>query len=490
MIHKYLILSCFMLISLNCFPRKDVKATNLPLDENSKNVSTDKGASTNIIDADFYIEPTVFGVEKNLQTDYQVNNTDNSDDSNRLQKAINEISATTNGGKLIIPAGKYYFSGIKIKSNVHIEIDENAIIYPTDQNDGKNHIIFQLGQDAALAENISVIGEGKGFTVEFRNTTDKKLAVFALGNVKNFKLSNFTIQDNQTIFASILVNLSEYNSQYSWSKNGIIEKARNFNANLGYGLVQTYAADNILFRDVYSQGGVCLRFETDNLKMKKVGVGGIRNVYGKDIRSEDGLAAVMFSPHFMTNGKVVINDVHSKNSCFAVRVEEGFVEIFNEPGETKKDLIDRVENLIGFGSISIIYKRGADKNRWAARLKNEYSQIAFEKTGLKPGSFEESTVNNITAEYGESAQFKANFLNYLTCSERQKICQSYSNGNSYKGPSVAATYDSTIEGAKFGSYVVHLNNISAIGFPNPDRISIKRNTPTYVCPSFIWHICK
>lgn len=442
-----------------------------------------------IEDATFYKAPTTFGVTKNLVTDYGVDNTDKQDDSQKLQTAIDEISSQENGGKLIIPAGNYYLLSVHLKSNVHIEIDENAVIFPTFLADGRNHRVFEVGTaDAPGLENVSIVGTGEGFTVDFRETTDVNLAVFSLGLVTNFKLSNFSIEDNETIFASILISLARHGSYYSWPKNGIIENIKSYHANSGYGLVQTYAADNILFRDVHAQGGVTLRFETDNLTMKEVGKGGIRDIYGENVSAEDGLAAVMFSPHFMENGAVQIKGVHSKNCTVAVRVEEGFVEIFGEVGESKDAVISRVQALIGVGSVDVTYLRGQGGTRWAVRLKNEFAEVAYEKTGLKPGSFAPSNVFDVTAEYGMTAQQKHPFLPYLSCDERDEVCRPGETGSLYYGPSVAAVYDNNTD-VEFGSYQVNVHQVDIVGFPDTSNATIKFDTPTSGCPNISWPSC-
>lgn len=438
----------------------------------------------------FYVEPITFDVEKNLVTDYGANNTDDQDDSQILQKAIDEITAFPNGGKLIIPAGDYYFLNIDIKSNVHIEIAEGATIYPTFKGDGHNHRIFNIGRNTAgWMKNVSVVGIGDGFTVEMRETTDENIAVFAVGNARNFKLSNFQIQDNQTIFASILVVFSSNSGNYRWAKNGIIEKARSYNAHLGYGLVQAYAADSILFRDIYSEGGVTLRLETDNLTMKEAGVGGLRDIYAKNVRSENGQSAVMFSPHFQENGVVKIDGVHAKNSSLAVRIEGGFVEIYAEPGESREDLISRVQNLIGIGSIQVTYLR-SNGTVWVCRIRNEFSQIAFDKTGIAPGVFEGASVTNVTAEYGEKAHYKVRFIDYVPCAERQKICQRGQGMNWYEGPSVAAVFDDNTAGADLGSYIVEVTNVTDLGFPDDSYIFINKNTSLLNCASMSYPLCQ
>ncbi|GGA86167.1 hypothetical protein GCM10011369_30280 [Neiella marina] len=439
-------------------------------------------SSKNLPEQHFYQPPEVLSETRNLVTDYGVNNLDQLDDSALLQAAINDLSALPAGGKLIIPAGDYYLLEIKLKSNVQLEIQQGATIYPTFRNDGRNHRIFKFGSNNSPAiENVSVIGTGDGFRVNLAATDDNKIAVFDLGNINNFKLANFEIQDNRTIFASILVSLAKYKGNYGWPTNGVIQDARNLNAFIGYGLIQTYAADNILFDNVYSEGGVALRLETDNLMMKKTGKGGIRNIYARNVGCENGLAAVMFSPHFMDNGAVHVDGVHAKGCSFAVRIDQGYVELFSAVGQSKASWITEVETLIGQGSISHIYKRGNGDTRWAARIKGQFGDVVHAKTGLKPGSYQSSTVTGITVEAGDKAHLKQEFLRYLPCADLKKVCRPGATGSEYHGPAVAAVWDNS--DGTMGSYQVDITDVTTLGFKSQQPQSVTLST-TPMCPNF------
>jgi len=54
-------------------------------------------------EGDFYTARTG-GMTKNLRTDYSVDNNFNTDDSQKLQRAINDVS-NAGGGRIIIPGG-------------------------------------------------------------------------------------------------------------------------------------------------------------------------------------------------------------------------------------------------------------------------------------------------------------------------------------------------------------------------------------------------
>ncbi|EWH09209.1 hypothetical protein DS2_13649 [Catenovulum agarivorans DS-2] len=461
----------------------------------------------NISDSDFYTAPTQYSVSYNLVNHFGVNNSDNNDDSAKLQQAIDEISAKPKGGKLFIPAGDYYFLNVHVRSNVHIEIANGATIYPTPNNDGRNHRIFEVGTfGEPKVENFSVVGRNNGFTVDFRQSNDPNLAVFNLGDIDNFKISNFKIEDNKTIFASFLVGVTRRGNNLYWPHNGIIEKVTQRNALFGYGVVQTYGADNILFRDLDGEGGITLRMETDNLVMKNLKQGGIRDIYAQNISCTDGLAAVMFGPHFMENGAVEVNGVESNGCGFAVRVDKGFVELFSPANEshTRNSWKAAVEAEIGNGCAQTPYARGNGGTRWASRITdiprclNEVYRIH----GLKPGSFEKSDIYNVTANYGTNAHLKQDQLDYFELMNPacNRVClptnaQWPKQGQIYLGPSLGGVIDKNVQGEEYNFEVI-IHNLNTSGFPSPHHQTIDSTTSSSrvcnyygmsTCPNSRWN---
>ena len=89
------------------------------------------GAASAQDENDFY-KDSIHLVDKtvNLVTDYGANGNDSNDDSPPLQTAVDDMTALTNGGKVIIPSGTFYLIDIKLKDNVHLVIDSNATIVP------------------------------------------------------------------------------------------------------------------------------------------------------------------------------------------------------------------------------------------------------------------------------------------------------------------------------------------------------------------------
>lgn len=429
-----------------------------------------------IVDSNFYTEPANVGVWRNLVVDYGVDNTDALDDSALLQQAIDEISSEPNGGTLYIPDGDYYLLSVKMRSNVHLDIDEGVTIYPTWKGDGRNHRIFEAGfRKEPKVENVSIIGRGNGFTIDFRQSNDSKLAVFNMGNMQNFKISNLTIEDNKTIFASFLVGVTRRARNLYWPQDGIIEKVRQYNSLFGYGVIQTYAADNVLFRDLEGEGGVTLRMETDNLDMKKFNQGGIRDIYAENIHCNNGLAAVMLSPHFMDNGSVEVNGVESNGCGFTVRIEKGFVELFSPTNEvhTRESWQLAVETDIGVGCAGSTYARGNNGTRWATRINDVGNclDITKQKHDLKPGTFAESAIFNVTANYGTNAHLKQDQLGYFdlsnpTCAQ---VClptttQWPRRGQIYLGPSISAVKNLNVSGQQY-NFDVNIHGITTNGFP-------------------------
>ena len=84
------------------------------------------------------------GLTMNLKADFGlVDDQAESNQSERLQKAIDEVSAK-GGGRLIVPKGVYRFGGINLKSNVHLLIEKDTVIKPYWPK-GTKTIVFWIG---------------------------------------------------------------------------------------------------------------------------------------------------------------------------------------------------------------------------------------------------------------------------------------------------------------------------------------------------------
>ncbi|WP_169303168.1 Iota-carrageenase, partial [Thalassotalea mangrovi] len=351
---------------------------------------------------------------------------------------------------------------------------------------GYNVWMFEMGNGSqGKAENFSVIGLGNGFTIDLRTAANERTAVFKMGDIDNFKFSNFTIEDNKTIFASFLVGITERDNDIHWPVNGIIENIDQRNSLFGYGLVQTYAADNILFRNLHSEGGITLRMETDNLTMKDYGKGGIRNIFAQNIRGTDCLAPVMFGPHFQENGSVQVDGVTANGCGQAVRVDSGFVELFSPAGETytREQWKAEIDATYGEGCSAQPYSRGV--NQWAARINpvNDCLDKVHQRTNLKPGWFAESYIYNVNAHFGLDAHLKQNQLDYFetTNPNCDNVClptteQWSKQGQIYIGPSLGGVIDYNEPGVDY-HFNINIESLNMTGFIEPYHLLINGSTP-------------
>lgn len=371
-------------------------------------------------ESDFYTETNHLGITQNLVTDYGANGADANDDSQALQNAIDYLTGLTNGGKIIIPSGTFYFVEIIMKSNVHIEIDMNATIIPTVVASG-NYSIFYFGSNTATVNNVSIRGSGGNFTVDLTAVANTNIRVFQCNNVNNFLFSHFDILDNDTKFAAVTMGFTEYNGNYYIPTNGIVKNATTQDAHYGYGLVQIQAGSNILYKDLSGIGGSTLRLESGYHQMNVLrppGVG-IFDVYGRNIHCEDGNSTVMFSPHTMRNGRFDVDGVTAINCGFAARVAFGF------------------------------------------------ATNAQDALGLTPGSFDSTSVlTNVNAVYGTTAQLKPKHYPYMPCEITHLNSTTLNpDGESYTGPSISAVvYDAYGGDTTEGDWNLTMTNVTQNGF--------------------------
>ncbi|WP_075602830.1 T9SS type A sorting domain-containing protein [Saccharicrinis aurantiacus] len=384
-------------------------------------------------EADFYKSPVNMGVYKNLVKDYQANVTDKNDDSEVLQRAIDEVSALSNGGRIFLPAGKYFLANVNLKSNVHLKVSPDAIIYPTERSDDKNYFILGLGDDDKVVENVSIIGREGSFKVDLRVANNKNVTPFRLKNVDNFRLENIIVKDDITKFSAIALSLAEYNGKYFSPRNGVLKNARITNAHYGYGLVQAQVGSNILFTNLSGEGGVTLRLESGYSKLNLLQVEGLFDIYGRDISCTNGNAALMISPHAQKNGYVNIEGVKAVSCGFAVRIGQG------------------------------------------------YTRTAEEELGIKPGWFDsKSIVKTVKATYGTEAQLKSKHFKYMPCDLRNLIAEDISpDGESYQGPSIAAVINASVGNGE-GYYNMSVEDVTSIGFKEQDK-DVLLDTDVYDC---------
>ncbi|WP_233268513.1 glycosyl hydrolase family 28-related protein [Cellulophaga sp. L1A9] len=136
---KSIYLASIALFAMGCSKNYE-ETQNLNEAEISEDLSVLKVSASR-----FYTPPNaaVRNNKKNLVTDFGANNSDSNDDSDKLNNAIRNLS--NNGGVLTIPKGTYYFNKIRMRSNVHLEIEKGTVIFPTKGlTPAKNHRIFDF----------------------------------------------------------------------------------------------------------------------------------------------------------------------------------------------------------------------------------------------------------------------------------------------------------------------------------------------------------
>ncbi|MDR2283113.1 MAG: hypothetical protein LBE37_07890 [Sphingobacterium sp.] len=122
-----------------------------------------------------------------------------------IQYAIDYI-AKKGGGTLHFYVGRYVTSGFSLKSNVHIELHEGAVlvgssnIYDYQQIDGRYTLISGVGQQNIQIKGLGVIdGQSKALALHVRSLKEKGLlsSEFAMDKVSQLyfsKTSNIAIE--------------------------------------------------------------------------------------------------------------------------------------------------------------------------------------------------------------------------------------------------------------------------------------------------------
>lgn len=374
------------------------------------------------------------GLTKDVVKDYKMVSSYTKDQSSKLQSAINDISKK-GGGKLIIPEGIYCFSEVYMASNVHILVNEKAVLRPAGllrETKGKGgipnysygimlHFSHINGRTSPkFIENCSIRSENGGrFTVDYSHLPlgDAHQVRFICARmVRNFLIADVNIQDNYTKFCGIIFvpvdidNVSKL--EVSRPTNGEIRDCSIFNANSGYGLCQFHGAQSLYLENIYAKGGITLRLEPD-IVSEVDGIGDIRAV---NVRSENGRAAVMMNPHTVHCGTIKVDGVWAKSSSFGVLIHKGFIDDQNKnnPNATIGTYADDSEVV----NIHVIYGIDAQVDRKEIWI-------------LEPND----------AKY---ALYRDNL---------------YLSKASFDGPSVAPVFDNTR-----GMYKVTCRNITSEGF--------------------------
>ncbi|MFI3317717.1 MAG: glycosyl hydrolase family 28-related protein [Rikenellaceae bacterium] len=275
------------------------------------------------------IEPTIIensALYIDIVKDHKAMADGKSDDSAALQSAINAATADKNGGVVYLPKGEYLLQNIVLKSNVHLHIEAGTKIYlPSPEGKG-NNFLFGMGyKGSPLIDNVVIKGVNGRFSIHLAEGV-KAPRTFILQNVHNFLISDVDVYDHKIEYPIIsLICNYDKDEEIFGPTDGVIKNASSFNCHYGYGLVQIWTAKRVFFENLFSQGGVTLRFETGANFNNNNQFGGAFDCRGLNIRGENGNSTVMVSPHALHNGIVQIKDVYSEASGFGARIEGGYV---------------------------------------------------------------------------------------------------------------------------------------------------------------------
>ncbi len=328
------------------------------------------------------------GLTMNLKTAFGlVDDGAESNQSERLQKAIDEVSVK-GGGRLIVPKGVYRFGGINLKSNVHLLIEKDTVIKPYWPK-GTKTIVFGLGagRNAESIENVSIRGLGGKFIVDYSDrgsVAGEGIRTVNCRKVKNFLLSDIDVKDSFTTYSAFIFTPSRDRDVESGGvfrpTDGLVRNLRSTNTSPGYGLVQMHAGETIHFENLEAiGGGVTFRLETGAGGHN----GGVHDITAKNLYCENGSTAVLLGPHKAQNGVVKIDGVTVKSCAFAVTMGPGYVEKRNQADERYKPGVfadgTTIKNIHAiFGTNAAIALKGL------ANVPEEYlKELRFDKNDRK-----------------------------------------------------------------------------------------------------------
>lgn len=310
-----------------------------------------------IDEASFYTNNTNLNIGTG-RTTLVLSGEESENDSNTLNTEINRMSSsdTEKGGviTLLKPTDKpyLYLSNIVLKNNIHIKIASNVIIRPWfSPSRDKNVPIFEMGIDSKI-NNVAItcINEDSEnpddyFSVELTGGAEERVTMLFAHRVTDFKVAGIKFFDSNTIFSNLEFNLNKSQSRDDGdiSNNGVVKNIISLNNHVGYGVIQVRAGKNILFKNLDGQGGVTLRLETGFLPAITSEVMTIDQIVGRDLIIRNGDAAIMLSPHRVTQGHVDIRGIEAYSSTYAAQIDGGF-----------KDNKGGVDNLGTFKSTSYI----------------------------------------------------------------------------------------------------------------------------------------
>ncbi|TPN86243.1 T9SS type A sorting domain-containing protein [Aquimarina algicola] len=432
----------------------------------------------------------------------------NKTDSEELTRLIDVVNGFNNGGTIKIPAGNYSLGNIKLKSNVHIAIDKDAIIT---LEDGEK-LVFKIGsrENQAPIKNVKIycdncntslaMGEdNRYYNFDFSSKSPGSDArAFTIEKAENFHISDFKVTDNGTKFSVMnLIPLitgkfdpkkpedSERRAK-AVPKKGDIINGYTTGADYGYGLIQVQAAINVSFKDLYSGGGVTLRLESGagstyiGTKLD-TDIAVMKGIEAYNIHGANGKGSLMLSPHGRIHGSVKARKIRSKGSAYAVEVSPGFID-----REVKRNDQNVAPNRFKKGVFV-----GADIRDVIATSLDNTAQIKSKDWKYYPTSIRLKNYDAFLAgpNSGEAAVTGSGVrvnvpsvipFGYFAIDEKNEVV-----------PDVTGPNDSRYNGRKEGDgkYNITLRNVSSEDFfscfddPNIDNIIYNGDAKTDYCDS-------
>ena len=343
-------------------------------------------------------------------------------DSNLLNQEILNVS-NAGGGIIRITGGTYYLLDVKLRSNVQLKFDADVIIQPDLSGNtlNKNLNIFEIGNEFLV--------ENSALTNMQQNSTDpntwfkfviptgdyRGVRVAEFSYAQNFQISGIRIEDTNSVFSSIVLNLPDSNSKDEISNNGIIKDIVATDGHVGYGIIQIQAGITILCKNLDGEGGSTMRVETGVAAINIDNQLTVDDVVGRNIIGRFGDGVLTFSPHRVDQGRVDVENITSINSTYAVRLAAGF--------------LDNSGTLDNIGT---------------------FSQLSY--------------VGNINCTGGDGAQIKSKDYQFFNCVDRETLMASPWNADeeSKFGKSIGVFRDNSSQESdcEGGCYEVNVENIN------------------------------
>jgi hypothetical protein len=249
-------------------------------------------------------------------------------DQAAFTKAI-AAAAKAGGGVVYVPKGTYALRSVYLQSHVDVQI-EGGTVFRVASGAINNESVFYLARQgvysqqaaaASFVEDVSVEGVNGSFTVDLRAAPTTRNHAFTVINVKGFAIANMNAMQNNTnrsgraptSYSAVLTFQSDRASKLTGTLyhpvNGTISNIHVSQAPYGFGATQVTSGSGLTFKNVTSDGGVALRFETDAQYPSRVSA-----VNASTIGCTNGRAALVLSPHSQKNGDVHVTGI-TANSC-------------------------------------------------------------------------------------------------------------------------------------------------------------------------------